>query len=56
MVSYNSPNFGGYRSSYSGDKMVFVCHVTLPDHVIKALKFDGYRHCVSGNIIILAFT
>ena len=36
-VSYHPAKFGGYRHSGSGDIMVFVCHVTLQDHVIKAL-------------------
>ena len=40
--------------------MVFVCHVTLQDHVIKALyvyhrrsKCGDHRHCGSGDIINL---
>ena len=30
--------FGGHRHSGSGDIMVFVCHVTLEDHMIKVLN------------------
>ena len=49
--------------------MVFICHVTLRDHVIKALfdvyglerlkishhtnKFGVHRHCGSGDIMVL---
>ena len=29
--------FGGHRHSRKGDIMIFVCQVTLQDHVIKAL-------------------
>ena len=34
-VSYLSAKFGGHRHSGSGDIIVFVCHLTLQDHVIK---------------------
>ena len=47
--------------------MVLVCHVTLQDHVIKALydfmikikiyhhpnKLGGHRHCGTGDIMVL---
>ena len=35
-VSYHPANVGDHRQSDSGYIMVFVCHVTLQDHVIKA--------------------
>ena len=35
MVSYHHVEFGSYKLSNSGDMMVFVCQVTLQDHVIK---------------------
>ena len=38
MVSHHPTKFNGQRHCSSGDKMVFVCHVTLQDHVIKALS------------------
>ena len=38
MVSYHLAKFGGRRHSASGDILVFVYHVTLQDHVIKALN------------------
>ena len=34
----NSVNFGRHELSGSGDIMDFLCHVTLQDHVIKALN------------------
>ena len=36
----NSPypvNIGGHRLSVSEDMMIYICHVTLLDHVIKTL-------------------
>ena len=38
-VSYHSAKSGGHSQSDSGDVIVFVCHVTLQDHLIKVL-FD----------------
>ena len=48
--------------------MIFVCHVTLQDHVIRTLcelepfkishhptKFRGRSHCDSGDIMVLVF-
>ena len=37
-VSYHPAKFGGHRHSGRGDITVFVCHVTLQDHVVKALN------------------
>ena len=37
-VSYHPAKFGGHRHSGSRDIIVFVCHVTLQDDVIKALN------------------
>ena len=36
-MSYYSVKFGGHRHSDSREVMIFVCHVTLLDHVIRAL-------------------
>ena len=36
-VSYHPRKFSWYRQSGSRDIIVFVRHVTLPDHVIKVL-------------------
>ena len=38
-ITYHSAKFSGHKHSGSGDIMVFVCYMTLHDHVIKAL-FD----------------
>ena len=35
-MSYRPIKFGGHRHSVSRDVMVFVCHVALQDHVIRA--------------------
>ena len=35
-MSYHPVKFGGHRHSGSRETMIFVCHVTLKDHVIKA--------------------
>ena len=37
-VRAHQVKFGGHRLSGSGDKMVFVCHMTLQDYVIKVLN------------------
>ena len=37
-LSHQPTKFGGHRHCSSGDIMVFVYHVTLKDHVIKALN------------------
>ena len=37
-VNYHPAKFGGHRHSGSRDIIVFVCHVTLQDDVIKALN------------------
>ena len=34
-VSYHVYKFGGHRHCGSGDIMVFICHVTLQDYMIK---------------------
>ena len=36
-VNYHPSMFGGHNYSGNGDIMVFVCHLTLQDHMIKAL-------------------
>ena len=36
-VSYHRAKFSGHRHSGRGNIMVFICHVTLQDHTIKAL-------------------
>ena len=36
-VSHHPAKFGCHRHSGSGDIMVFVCHVTLQEHAIRAL-------------------
>ena len=48
----SSCQIGGYRHSGSGDIMVFVCHVTFQDHVIKALNDFMVRNH-SRYVIIL---
>ena len=35
-LNYHPTQSGGHKHSGSGDTIVFVCHVTLEDHVIKA--------------------
>ena len=61
--------FGGLRSCGSEDIMVFVCHLTLIDHVIKRVKclyeeellkaahhtakFGRNKHCDSEDIKVL---
>ena len=35
-VSYHPAKYGCYRHSGRGDIMVFVCHMTLQEHVTKA--------------------
>ena len=37
MVFHHLAKFDGHSHSGSVDMMVFVCHVTLQDHVIKSL-------------------
>ena len=39
MVSHHPVKFSGHRHCGSGDIRIFVCHVTLQDHVIKG-PFD----------------
>ena len=69
-VSYHPAKFSGYRHSGSRNIMIFVCHVTLQDHVIKVLcnfmvrspsnisyhptKFRNHRDCNSADIMVLA--
>ena len=63
----NSP-FDGHRQFGRRDIMIFVCDVTLQDHVIKGscdfidgdllasrhpAKFGGHRHCCNGDILFL---
>ena len=51
-VSYHPATFGSYRQSGVGDVMVFVCHVTLQDNVIKAL-YDFMVRSSSRYVTIL---
>ena len=69
-MSYHPAKFSGHRHSDSDsrDIMIFVCHVTLQDHVIRAfcgfmvrsfsshypIKFGGHTHCGREDIIVLA--
>ena len=36
-MRYHPVNFGGHRHSDSREIMLFVCHVTLQDHLIRVL-------------------
>ena len=36
-MSYHPAKHGGHRHSSSRQIMIFVCHVTLEDHVMRAL-------------------
>ena len=36
-MSYHPVTFGGHRHFGSRETMIFVCHVTLEDHMINAL-------------------
>ena len=65
-VSYHSGKFGGDKHSGSGNIIVFVCHVTMQDHVsviwlygLELLEkshhptmFGILRHCGNGGIIV----
>ena len=51
--SYHSTEFGCHRHSCNRDMMVFVYHVTLQDHMIKAL-YDFMIRSLSRYITILA--
>ena len=42
-VKYHFTKFDGHRHSSSGHIMVFVCLVTLQDHVIKVLNDFMYK-------------
>ena len=50
-MSYHPAKFDDHRHSGSRD-MIFVCHVNLQAHVIRA--FRGHRNCGSGDIMVLA--
>ena len=50
---YHSANFGCHRHCSNRDMMVFVCHVTSQDHMIKAL-YDFMIRSLSRYITILA--
>ena len=51
MVSYHPTKLVGHRHHVSRDIMVFVCHVTLEDHVAIATLFGGHSHFGSGVMI-----
>ena len=53
MVSYHSAKTGCHRHPCQRYMMVFVCHVTLQDHMIKAL-YDFMITSLSTYITILA--
>ena len=53
MESYHSAKFCCYRHSCNRDMVVFVCHVTLQDHMVKAL-YDFVIRSLSRYITILA--
>ena len=41
MVSYHPTKLVGHRHYVSRDIMVFVCHVTVEDHMVKVLYDYG---------------
>ena len=51
-LSHHPATFGGHRHFGSGDMMVSIYHVTLQDHVSKALNGFLVRS-LSGYVIIL---
>ena len=51
--SYHSSKSGCHRHSSNTDLRVFICHVTLQEHVIKAL-YDFMIRSLSRYITILA--
>ena len=52
MVSHRPDKFGCHRHSCSRDIRVLLCHVTLPEHVIKAF-YDSMVRRLSRYITIL---
>ena len=36
-MSYHSVKFGGHRHSSSRQIIIFICHLTLEDHVMRTL-------------------
>ena len=64
-----STKVSGHKHSGSRDIIIFVCHVTLQDHVIRGLcnfmvrspsktsyhptKFCSHRHCNSADVMVL---
>ena len=51
-LSHHAATFSGHRHFGSGDMMVSIYHVTLKDHVSKALNGFLVRS-LSGYVIIL---
>ena len=68
---FHFAKFTGHRHFGSRDIMVFICHLTLQDHMIIALydfkfkspsvlshhptTFGGHMHFGSGNIVVLVY-
>ena len=51
-MSYHSAKCGGHRFFSSRDIMIFICHVALQDHVIRALC-DFMSRSPSSYVTIL---
>ena len=48
-MSYHPGKFGCHGHSDSGDVMVFICHLTLQDHVVKVFYHFMFRSLNQGK-------